>query len=462
MYWKRTRSTLYGDAGVWLALGLHVAPEGASIAKHGRRYSFDTHATLGALAVTAGQVLTITGGGAPIGQLPLLDATIHVAAGGTLVLNTLHLSREVSAETDAVVENRGSLVRTQPPSLRVPTAEAGDALPPCDVGEPPSIIYQYQADLDIQTMLTCATVGGVAAWRPVLTSGGVLFDGADVSAWLAAIGSGLPGMYVLRLAGDAMAWAVAAAFVVSPFQDVRVLSTATGGSTLTFESSVTLLADAALSFSGSVGVGGGVLGSAMWSSLNAGTVSFAAGTGVMAVSTTGATAAMSGSLPGTVTVGTATISREGSAAPTVSDPSALTGFVYVDSWSSGSVTNANGATFTLYLMPGVSGFTGDAAGADYYQAICAAAGLSTLGASDYADNCAAWGCLPTPDGTDSNGDYWGSGSDVDDNVRTNTGWTDYAVLLHSYNDGHPNGYNNDHTTAALAGNTYYPVCITET
>ena len=46
-------------------------------------------------------------------------------------------------------------------------------------------------------------------------------------------------------------------------------------------------------------------------------------------------------------------------------------------------------------------------------------------------------------------------------VRTHTGWTDYAVLIHSYNTGYPYGYDNDDSTAELAGNTYYPVCITE-
>ena len=70
--------------------------------------------------------------------------------------------------------------------------------------------------------------------------------------------------------------------------------------------------------------------------------------------------------------------------------------------------------------------------------------------------CAAWGC------TTVGKSNWGSTSDVDNNVRSNTGWTDYAVLLHAYGTGYPWGYNNDDSTADLAGNTYYPVCITET
>ena len=36
----------------------------------------------------------------------------------------------------------------------------------------------------------------------------VVFDGADVDAFLAALGAGLPGTYVLRLAGEAQAFEV--------------------------------------------------------------------------------------------------------------------------------------------------------------------------------------------------------------------------------------------------------------
>ena len=36
----------------------------------------------------------------------------------------------------------------------------------------------------------------------------VVFDGTDVDAFLASLGSGLPGTYVLRLAGEAQAFEV--------------------------------------------------------------------------------------------------------------------------------------------------------------------------------------------------------------------------------------------------------------
>ena len=38
-------------------------------------------------------------------------------------------------------------------------------------------------------------IQGEAAWRSVLTMGGVIFDGDDIAAIIAAIGSGLPVRY---------------------------------------------------------------------------------------------------------------------------------------------------------------------------------------------------------------------------------------------------------------------------
>ena len=54
----------------------------------------------------------------------------------------------------------------------------------------------------MDVLLTCSEMGGEAAWRSVLTMGGVIFDSPDIAGFIAAIGSGLPGMYVLRLFGD--------------------------------------------------------------------------------------------------------------------------------------------------------------------------------------------------------------------------------------------------------------------
>ena len=76
-------------------------------------------------------------------------------------------------------------------------------LPPCEAGDPPAIIYTHDASLDMDVMMTCSEMGGLALWRSVLTMGGVIFDGTDIAGFVAAIGSGLPGMYVLRLLGDA-------------------------------------------------------------------------------------------------------------------------------------------------------------------------------------------------------------------------------------------------------------------
>ena len=113
-------------------------------------------------------------------------------------------------------------------------------------------------------------------------------------------------------------------------------------------------------------------------------------------------------------------------------------------------------------MAGATGFTHDTAGANRYWAICAAAGLSTLGtgyAPSYFANCAQWGCRPTPGGTDIAGNYWGSSSDVDDGIAAATNWTDYNILIHAYNNGYPWAYPNDATIGP--DSIYYPVCIAE-
>ena len=51
----------------------------------------------GAVTVHAGQTLTITGQGAPIGQLALIDAAISVLDGGVAELRSLHLVRPLHA-----------------------------------------------------------------------------------------------------------------------------------------------------------------------------------------------------------------------------------------------------------------------------------------------------------------------------------------------------------------------------
>ena len=69
-------------------------PVSAAVALSSRTpgsYTLDLvgHALMGLITVYAGQTFTCTGSGAPIGQLALLDASIHVQPGGVAVLNTV-------------------------------------------------------------------------------------------------------------------------------------------------------------------------------------------------------------------------------------------------------------------------------------------------------------------------------------------------------------------------------------
>ena len=56
----------------------------------------------------------------------------------------------------------------------------------------------------------------------VLTMGGVIFDSADIAGFVAAIGSGLPGMYVLRLLGHAQSFV--GVISVGAVEHVRLLA----------------------------------------------------------------------------------------------------------------------------------------------------------------------------------------------------------------------------------------------
>jgi hypothetical protein len=91
-----------------------------------------------------------------------------------------------------------------------------------------------------------ATLVDTPAPEPCLFN--VIFDGADVDAFLASLGSGLPGTYVLRLAGEAQAFEVAE-LSVGPQQEVDVLSSA-ARSSLRFTAGVRLAKGAAMAVNG--------------------------------------------------------------------------------------------------------------------------------------------------------------------------------------------------------------------
>jgi hypothetical protein len=100
------------------------------------------------------------------------------------------------------------------------------------------------------------------------------------------------------------------------------------------------------------------------------------------------------------------------------------------------VVNAHGNTFKLFKLTAVP-FTYTEAGFQLYRAVCTAYGLRIVVSgysTSYYEPCAAtYNCMPLPTGTDANGQYWGSSSNVDDMVRTVTGWTDFVIKHWSSN-----------------------------
>ena len=67
--------------------------------------------------------------------------------------------------------------RPRPQVLRIPTAPA-DQLPECTAEKGPSMVATMNADLGMEVVQMCMDKGGTAQWRPVVTSGGVIYDGA--------------------------------------------------------------------------------------------------------------------------------------------------------------------------------------------------------------------------------------------------------------------------------------------
>jgi hypothetical protein len=121
-------------------------------------------------------------------------------------------------------------------------------LPACEIGDPPSVIYTHQPNLDMDVLLSCSEMGGEAAWRSLLTTGGVIADTTDLSQFIAAVGSGLPGTYVLRLAGDGQDFSIPL-LTVLPYQDTRIILIANGGS-LYFSDVVTVASEGSLRIQG--------------------------------------------------------------------------------------------------------------------------------------------------------------------------------------------------------------------
>lgn len=75
----------------------------------------NNYAHIGLLTVYAGQNVTLHGGVAPVGQLPLLDGTIRVLARGALTLDSVHVGGGVTVDRAGVFRQpRTNVVSSRP------------------------------------------------------------------------------------------------------------------------------------------------------------------------------------------------------------------------------------------------------------------------------------------------------------------------------------------------------------
>eukprot|EP01047_Picozoa_sp_COSAG01_P053458 COSAG01_NODE_5732_length_4070_cov_3.053135_4_plen_357_part_01 len=130
--------------------------------------------------------------------------------------------------------------------LALPIVDSHAQLPACEEGDPPSLIYQTDAALNMQQLLTCSSQDGAPAWRSVLVQGGLIYHGPDGVAWAAAVGSGLPGILQLDLPRQPTTISIAVHVVNG--QRARVVGTAR--STLAFAGGVTVADGGALTLDG--------------------------------------------------------------------------------------------------------------------------------------------------------------------------------------------------------------------
>ena len=100
-----------------------------------------------------------------------------------------------------------------------------DALPACSVDDKPSVIYTHDDELDLDVFMSCSVLSGEAAWRPILTMPGVVYDGPAVQTVAAAVNSGMPGVFVLRLPDDNTQFEIGA-LDIHTGQELRILSNA--------------------------------------------------------------------------------------------------------------------------------------------------------------------------------------------------------------------------------------------
>ena len=207
------------------ALESHVA---GNYTLHARNYATDGVMTY--LNVYDGQTVTITGRGVGSDdQLTSIDAMIHVFDGATLILDAVHVSSHITRELRGTFIDLTGRVVPDHPGLVLPLSQ--DELPSCELGDRPAVVVWRRPELHQDVLMACTVMNGEANWREVQTMGGVTYDGGHIDSFLSALRSGLPGKFVLRLVGVGIQYVIDS-LTVNPYQDVRIISVATMGSSL--------------------------------------------------------------------------------------------------------------------------------------------------------------------------------------------------------------------------------------
>eukprot|EP01046_Picozoa_sp_COSAG06_P024201 COSAG06_NODE_1959_length_7980_cov_19.961426_4_plen_655_part_00 len=154
-------------------------------------------------SISAGQLLWLSdAAGQTCSAAPKAEGlVVQSVSRAVITFSTDITAGDVSASTNCVLS-------------RVETYD----LPACEMGDPPAVMYTHDSSIGMDVLMTCSVMDGVASWRPLLTMGGVTFDGENVASFLAAIASGLPGKYVLRMDG-AGAIVIITSLVIHSYQD---------------------------------------------------------------------------------------------------------------------------------------------------------------------------------------------------------------------------------------------------
>eukprot|EP01052_Picozoa_sp_SAG31_P043790 SAG31_NODE_7413_length_1696_cov_1.177207_1_plen_428_part_00 len=308
--------------------------------------------------------------------------------------------------------------------------------------------------------------------------------GSDISALTAALGSGLPGLFALRLRGPGPF--EIPGFVLLPFQEVRVIATDVGtvrvqqnavqsnqgrsitlgaNATLVFSGAVAALevqclvelaAGSTLAFTNDIGLAPGTLGQLL-SKSGDGALRFDGALTVLSLSEATCGTA-SGALPGAVTLElTAPLADGGATGTHTFDGQDFDSFanelkMVTGVWDSGDQTDQDGQTFTLFkLPPHHPAFPDNPQGGQQYAAVCHAYGLRPIGCNEATGYRHDWDSTMV-----GMPESWGCNIADNGQMHSDTGWSSVAFYQYDGNGVEGIGSNGNYDRGPDDGSS--PVC----